>query len=280
VMAMSVSPAIEGNPQLSSGHCDPGGMIGPRSTVPIRARGHVVPQPQAAHMTASDVQLPTRGIVLASRGPSTHGSWMRREASAQGAEIRQFLGIECIVDGLSELGLAGPVVSECQQPDHGSASLLLATAGQQCFKGAPVGAAREELLTIDQVEQSHGLAQGMDDVPVIDDMAVLAIGMWPATAQRHQRCRAEEAFESIVMKAHPQAVADQARWHRIEDFLEDEPAGRGDGDDRFLITRRPPRRQRLQRWTLELEPLAVARIAAPDDLVVEATTAIERVEIA
>jgi len=120
----------------------------------------------------------------------------------------------------------------------------------------------------------------MDDVPVIDHMAVLAIGMRPATAQRHQRCCAEEAFQPIVIKARPQAVADQARWHRIEDFLEDEPAGGGDGDDRLLIIRRPPRRQRLQRRTLELEPLAVASIAAPDNLVDEAAIAIERVEIA
>jgi hypothetical protein len=41
---MSVNPAIEGNPPLSSGHGDPAAMIGPRSTLPIRARGHVVPQ--------------------------------------------------------------------------------------------------------------------------------------------------------------------------------------------------------------------------------------------
>jgi hypothetical protein len=33
----------------------------------------------------------------------------------------------------------------------------------------------------------------MDDVPVIDDMALLAVRMRPATAQDHQRCRAEKA---------------------------------------------------------------------------------------
>jgi len=37
---MSVNPAIEGNLPASSGHCDPAAMIGPRSTVPIRASGH------------------------------------------------------------------------------------------------------------------------------------------------------------------------------------------------------------------------------------------------
>src|SRR5205807_6603846 len=70
-MAMSVNPAIEGNQPLSSGHCDPAAMIGPRSTVPIRARGHVVPHQQAAHMTATG-RTCTRGKTLANRGPSTH----------------------------------------------------------------------------------------------------------------------------------------------------------------------------------------------------------------
>src|SRR5437667_5429936 len=72
-MAMSVNPAIEGNQPLSSGHCDPAAMIGPRSTVPIRARGHVVPHQQAVHMTATG-RTCTRGKTLANRGPSTHDS--------------------------------------------------------------------------------------------------------------------------------------------------------------------------------------------------------------
>src|SRR3984893_17495636 len=72
-MAMSVNPAIEGNQPLSSGQCDPAEMIGPRSTVPIRARGHVVPQQQAAHMTATGRPC-THVKTLASRGPSTHDS--------------------------------------------------------------------------------------------------------------------------------------------------------------------------------------------------------------
>jgi hypothetical protein len=81
-------------------------------------------------------------------------------------------------------------MSERQQPDDSAARLLLAIAGQQRFEGAPVGAAREELLTIDQIEQGHWLAaQGMDDVPVIDDAAMLSAGMRPPAAQRLQRRR-------------------------------------------------------------------------------------------
>src|SRR5690348_11268230 len=61
-------------------------------------------------------------------------------------------------------------MGERQQSDDRAARLLLAVTGQQCFEGALIGAAREELLTIDQIEQGHWLAaQGMDDVPVIDE---------------------------------------------------------------------------------------------------------------
>src|SRR5258705_5261470 len=129
-------------------------------------------------------------------GDVGNGGWMRREASAEGLKIGQSASIEFGVDGLGELGLAGTIVSKRQQPDHSAACLLLAVTGQQRFEGALIGAAREELLTIDQVEQGHWLAaQGMDDVAVIDHMAVLAAGMRPTAAQRHQRRRAEEAFE-------------------------------------------------------------------------------------
>src|SRR6266480_849918 len=67
-MAMSVNPAIEGNQPLSSGHCDPAAMIRPRSTVPIRARGHVVPHQQAAHMTATGRTLHAREKLLRAGG--------------------------------------------------------------------------------------------------------------------------------------------------------------------------------------------------------------------
>ena len=78
-----------------------------------------------------------------------------------------------------------------------------------------IGAAREELLTIDQIEQRHRLAaQGMDDVPIIDHMTAFAAGM--RSPQRDQRRRAEETFEPIVIQPHAKPMADQARGHRIE----------------------------------------------------------------
>src|SRR5689334_1976258 len=134
------------------------------------------------------------------------------KASAEHIEIGQSSGIELGVDGLSELGFAGTIMSERQQADHCAAGVLVAVTGQQRFEGALIGAAREELLAIDQIEQSHWLAaQGMDDVPVIDDVPMLAVGVRVATAQRHQRRRTKKAFEPVVIKAHPQAMTDQAR---------------------------------------------------------------------
>src|ERR1700760_4404607 len=144
-----------------------------------------------------------------------NGGWMRREASAQRIEIRQSSCIELGIDSPSELGFAGTIMSQRQQSDDRAARLLLAVTGQQCFEGALIGAAREELLTIDQIEQGHWLAaQGMDDVPIIDHMTVFAAGMRSPAAQRDQRRRAEETFEPIVPRV---------RLRRPEDRL---PAAR------------------------------------------------------
>jgi len=75
-------------------------------------------------------------------------------------------------------------------------------------------------------------------------------------------------------------VTDQPGRHRIEYLAQHEPAGRGDGDDRFLVIRRPPFRQKLQRRSLDIEPLAVASVAAADRFVDEAAVGIQRVEVA
>ena len=115
----------------------------------------------------------------------------------------QSAGIEFGVNGLGEIGFARPIMSERQQPDHGAAGLLPAVTGKQRLKGTLIGAAWEQLLTIDEVEQGHWLAaQGVDDVPVIDDMTVFAVGVRLNATQRHQRRRAEKAVEPIIVKAH------------------------------------------------------------------------------
>ena len=210
-------------------------------------------------------------------GDVGNGDGIGREAPAEQVEIGQSVGIEFDLDGLGEFGLASAIMSQRQQPDHGAARPLLAVALQKRFEGAPISTAREELFAIDQIEQGHRLAaQGVDDVPVIDNVTVLAVGVRSATAQRHQRRRAEEAFQPVIIEPHAQAVADQARGHRIEHPLEDEAARRGDADDRLLVIRRPARRQCFQRRTLEIEALGAARVAPPDDLKPVLGTAVGR----
>ena len=101
---------------------------------------------------------------------------MWREASVERFEIGQSSGVELGIDGLGEFGFTGAVVSQRQQPDNSAACRLLAVTGEQRLEGALIGTAREELLTIDQIEQGHWLAaQGMDDVPIIDHMACLLL---------------------------------------------------------------------------------------------------------
>ena len=158
---------------------------------------------------------------------------------------------------------------------------LLDIIGQQRLESALIGSAREQLLAIDQVEQSHRLAtEGVNDVPVIDDVAALAAGVRAAARQRHQRRRAEKAFEPIVVETHPQAMADQPGRHRVEHLLEAEAAAGRDRDDGLLVIGRPVHRQGLQGRALEIEALAVARVAPADDLVDEAAIGIQIGKIA
>ena len=50
----------------------------------------------------------------------------------------------------------------------------------------------------------------MDDMAIIDHLAVLARGVSPPTRQRREMGAADEEVEPIVEQAHPQPVADQA----------------------------------------------------------------------
>ena len=55
---------------------------------------------------------------------------------------------------LRQFGLTGTVMSERQQADHDATSLLLALLCQQCREGPSIGAARKQLIAIDQIEHS------------------------------------------------------------------------------------------------------------------------------
>src|SRR5271156_5660709 len=120
----------------------------------------------------------------------------------------------------------------------------------------------------------------MDDVTIIDDMAMSAARLGAATPQGENRRRALEAFETIIVKMHPQPLADQSRGNRIEHFAQDEGAGAGDVDMDLLVVGGLAERQFFQRQPLLVDPLGVAGVAATDDLVDEAPPRRERLEVA
>ena len=120
----------------------------------------------------------------------------------------------------------------------------------------------------------------MDDVAVVDDMGAAAVAVAAAARQGHQMRAAEEDLEAVVVDAHPQPVADQARGHGVEDAPEHEAAGRGDGDHGLFAILGPPGRQRPQHGALGVDALAVAGVAAADQFVDEAAVVLDRVEVA
>ena len=151
-------------------------------------------------------------------------------------------------------------MGERQQADHDRAGTAFLTLLAQRFEGPGIGRTREQLVTVDQVEQRHRLpAQGMDDMAVVDDVAALALRHRLAAPQRGNRRRAEEAFEPVVVNADPQAMADQARRHGVEHAPQEEAATGRDGDELFLEVGGAPPGQSAQGRALQGDPLLALR---------------------
>src|SRR6476620_6773028 len=160
---------------------------------------------------------------------------------------------------------------ECQQADHRAAGMAIVAAGEQHLEGAGVGSPRKQLLAIDEIEQRHGLpAQCMDHMVIVDDVSAFVGSRWaPATSQRQDRRRAEEALEPVVVEADTKVVADELRGDGIEHLAQDEAAAGGDPYPRFLVVARACLRQLLEQRALDFEPLAVLAVVASNDLVDE-----------
>jgi hypothetical protein len=153
--------------------------------------------------------------------------------------------------------------------------------GAQGLEGAGVGRPGEQHVAVDQAEQRHRLApQRVDDVPIIDDVAVAAIRARPAAGQRELVGAAEVDLEPVVEQPDPEPVPDQARGHAVEHLAQHEAARGGHGDDRLLPVRRAPPRQRLQRGALHLDARRRAGVVPPDHLVDEAAVGIKVDEVA
>ena len=170
---------------------------------------------------------------------------------------------------------------ERQKTDQGSAGVLLARAGEQRIEGPGIGSPRKEPITIDEIEQRHRFAaQGVDHVAIIDDMAMFAVRLWSPPFQGEDVGRAQKAVEPVVIEAQAQLMADQPRGHGVEHLAQGEGAGGGDVDMGLLVIGGLALRQVFQFGPLLVDPLGVASIAAPDDLVDEPPPAGKIVEVA
>ena len=136
------------------------------------------------------------------------------------------------------------------------------------------------MIAIDQIEQRHRFAaQGMDDVAIVDDMAMFAVRLRPTAPQGENGRRALEAFQPIVIETDPQPMADQSRGNRVEHLAQREGAGAGDIDVDLLVVGGLADRQLVQRHPLLVDALGVAEVAAADDVVDEAPPCGEIVEV-
>ena len=199
----------------------------------------------------------------------------------QRSEIGKDAVVETRLQREGEFGLAGALEREREKADHGAASWSLAETGEQGVERQGEGSAGEELIAIDQIEQRHRLAaQGMDDVTIVDDMAKFAVRLGPTAPQDDDGRRALKAFQPIVVEAHPQPVADQARGNRVEHLAQREGAGAGDVDVDLLVVGGLADRQLVRRRPLLVDALGVAEVAAADDVVDEAAPCGEIVEVA
>ena len=126
----------------------------------------------------------------------------------------------------AEFCLAGAFVCERQKSDHGAAGGSLAESGEQGVERKGVGAAGEELVAIDQIEQRHRLAaQGMDDMAIVDDMAMFAVWLRSPAPQGDDVRGALEAFEPVIIKTHAQPMTDQSGGDRVKHLAQREGAG-------------------------------------------------------
>ncbi len=89
-----------------------------------------------------------------------------------------------------------------------------------------------------------------------------------------------EAFEPVVIQTHAQPVTDQSRGNRIKHLAQGEGAGCRDIDVDLLIVGGLADRQLLQRHPLLVDALGIARVAAANNLVDEATPCRKIVEVA
>jgi hypothetical protein len=117
-------------------------------------------------------------------------------------QLRKVALVESGAPGAGQFGLTRPVVSKHQQAHHDTASGSGRMGGNQRLPGAAIGDPGKELVSIDEVEERHGLAaQDMIDVQVVDHVAAAiaarAGGALP-TREGQDQDPTQQAFEPVL----------------------------------------------------------------------------------
>lgn len=205
---------------------------------------------------------------------------VRSEEGSQGGNVGQVAGVERSGKLLGQFTLAAAIMGQCQQLDGDLAGLLVGKMLDESLKSPAVFLTREELVAIDEPAKRHRLlAQGMDDVVVIDDLVMPAVGMATPAGQGHQMRAADEDLEAIVEEAYTKPMSDQAGGHGVEDLAQGEAAGARYRDDHLFEVGGATIGKPLQMRTLGVDALAVCRIAAADNLIDEDAVGAEIVEV-
>src|SRR5690606_30994079 len=117
------------------------------------------------------------------------------------------------------------VMRQGEELDCDLASLLLGELVHKRLERPTVFLSWKKLVTVDQLEQRHGLlAQRMNDMAIIHHLIVLATAMRPPSRQRHQRCRSDKDIKAVIVKSHAQPVTDKPGRHGVKDLAQGEAA--------------------------------------------------------
>jgi hypothetical protein len=101
------------------------------------------------------------------------------KSCAQAAEIGQFALTHNLFECLGKFGFTAAFMSEREKIDGDPAGLPFRQSIRQNVKYLPERLAWKELITIDEIFERHGLlAQGVNNVAVVDDLAAFARGWW------------------------------------------------------------------------------------------------------
>ena len=158
-------------------------------------------------------------------------------------------------------------MGERQQLDHGPAGDARSPALEQALPGSAVGRAREQRVTVDEMQQRHRLAaQAVNDMPVVHHLDAASVARRTAARQGQHQALADEAFQPVIVDAQVQPIADQARRHRVEHLAQDEAAAGGHPHAGLVMIGGAPRRQPAQFGALQGDQLLAPGVAAADQV--------------